>query len=413
MSPGAALSERHTTPRAVASAGPSTRRRLAVLALATAVGSAGLAAGGTAGGIAVRRMTTTGAWVGVPTGLLVAGSALGALTIARRAGLGGRSSGISTAYVIGALGAAGSVAAIGAGSLVLLLAASVPLGWGNAAVFFTRYEAAGTAEPGGRGRALGLIFGATAVGAVLSPTLLGPGGALAAAIGLPAVAGLYVLAAPCFIAAAAMLAVRRPAGGGPAAPGAGATTGAVAWRTMLRRRSVRRALATLAAASAVMVGIMAIAPVWMEDHGHGLGLVGSAISFHVLGMFGPSPLTGWLADRVGAVTVARAGVLLLLAAAAAGAFVPAADAAPAIGFLLLLGVGWNAGVVGASAMLTAAVPAAHQARAEGAGEVTMGVAAALCGPGAGLVASGGGFAAVCAAAAAVSALAFAASGRTG
>jgi MFS family permease len=162
-----------------------------------------------------------------------------------------------------------------------------------------------------------------------------------------------------------------------------------------------------------MVGIMAIAPVWIEDHGHGLGLVGSAVSLHVLGMFGPSPLTGWLADRVGAVTVARGGVLLLLAAAVAGTVAPAADAAPAMGFLLLLGVGWNAGVVGASAMLTAAVPADHRARAEGAGEVTMGVAAALCGPGAGLLASRGGFAAVCAAAAVVSAVAVAAFRRTG
>ena len=412
MSPGAAVSERHTSPRPGGSR-PSPRRSLAVLAMATAVGSAGLAAGGTAGGIAARRMTTTDAWVGVPTGLLVAGSALGALMIARRAGRGGRSSGISTGYVIGALGAAGSVAAVGAGSLALLLAASVPLGWGNAAVFFTRYEAAGTAEPGGRGRALGLIFGATAVGAVLSPTLLGPGGAVAAAIGLPAVAGLYVLAAPCFLAAAAVLAARRPAGAVPAAPEARGTAGAGAWRAALGRRPVRHALATFGAASAVMVGIMAIAPVWIEDHGHGLGLVGSAVSLHVLGMFGPSPLTGWLADRVGAVTVARGGVLLLLAAAVAGTVVPAADAAPAMGFLLLLGVGWNAGVVGASAMLTAAVPADHRARAEGAGEVTMGVAAALCGPGAGLLASRGGFAAVCAAAAVVSAVAVAAFRRTG
>lgn len=412
MSRGAALFERHTSPVPRGRTGPPARRRLTVLALATAVGSAGLAAGGTAGGIAARRMTATDAWVGVPTGLLVAGSALGALMIARRSVSGGRSSGISTGYVVGALGAVGSVAAVATGSLALLLVSSVPLGWGNAAVFFTRYEAAGTAEPGASGRALGLIFGATAVGAVLSPTLLGPGGSLAAAIRLPTVAGLYVLAVPCFLAASAMLAVRRPGGGGSVAPGAGATAGADTWRAALGRRPVHRALATLAAASAVMVGIMAIAPVWMEDHGHGFGLVGSAVSLHVLGMFGPSPLTGWLADRVGAVTVARAGVLLLLAAATVGAVVPAADAAPAMGFLLLLGLGWNAGVVGASAMLTAAVPAESRARAEGAGEVTMGLAAAVCGPGAGLVASHGGFAAVCAAAAVLSALAVAASGRT-
>lgn len=257
-----------------------------------------------------------------------------------------------------------------------------------------------------------MILGATALGAVLSPTLLGPGGTLAAAIGLPPVAGLYVLAAPCFLVAAAILAARGPAGVAPAGRGATAAPGAGTWRAALGRRPVRRALATLGTANAVMVGLMAIAPVWLQDQGHGLGLVGSAVSLHVLGMFGPAPLTGWLADRAGAATVSRAGVGLLLAAAVVGVLVPAADAGPAIGLLVLLGVGWNLAVVGASAVLTAAVPTGHRARAEGAGEVTMGVAAALGGPGAGLVASQGGFAAVCAAAAAVSALAVAAARST-
>jgi predicted MFS family arabinose efflux permease len=51
----------------------------------------------------------------------------------------------------------------------------------------------------------------------------------------------------------------------------------------------------------------------------------------------------------------------------------------------VLGVGWNLGVVGASALLTAVVAPQERALAEGLGEAAMGVAAAVGAPVAGLV----------------------------
>ncbi|HEX6419903.1 MAG TPA: MFS transporter [Acidimicrobiales bacterium] len=383
-------------------------RLLARLALATAIGSTGLAAGGTAGGIAATRMGGSSAWAGVPTGLVVAGSAVGAIAIARRAAAGRRPAGIASSYVTGAAGAAASAAAIAVGSLPLLLAASLPLGWGNAAVLFSRYEAAGAAPAHERGRALGLIFGATATGAVLSPNLLGPSGAVAEAAGLPAVAGLYLVTIPCFLLAAAMAAALGRAVAAEDRPAGGGAAGAGTWRAALGRRAVRDALGVLAASSAVMVGIMAVAPVWMAEHGHGLGLVGWAVGLHVLGMFGPSPLTGRLADRVGGRAVAAGGAALLVVAAAAGAAMAPVHGAHAAAFLVLLGLGWNAAVVGASALLVAGVPDGLRDRAEGVGEATMGVAAALSGPGAGLLAASGGLAAACGVAAVVAAAAVAA-----
>lgn len=44
---------------------------------------------------------------------------------------------------------------------------------------------------------------------------------------------------------------------------------------------------------------MTMTPVHLVGHGHGLGAVGFVISVHIAGMYLPSTLTGWLADRYG------------------------------------------------------------------------------------------------------------------
>jgi hypothetical protein len=63
-----------------------------------------------------------------------------------------------------------------------------------------------------------------------------------------------------------------------------------------------------------------------------------------------------------------------------------------MGALLLLGVGWNAGLIGGSALLRdAPVSPLLRTRAEGLGELGMGAAAAAGGSGAGLLLAAGGF----------------------
>jgi len=114
------------------------------------------------------------------------------------------------------------------------------------------------------------------------------------------------------------------------------------------------------------------------------------ISAHIAAMYLPSPVTGWLADAVGARVVASLGALLLLAAGAAAA-VAGAGRGGIAGALLLLGVGWNAGLIGGSTLLhDAAVSPSLRTRAEGLGELGMGAAAAVGGGGAGLLLATGG-----------------------
>jgi hypothetical protein len=76
--------------------------------------------------------------------------------------------------------------------------------------------------------------------------------------------------------------------------------------------------------------------------------------------------------------------------------------------LAVLGLGWNAGVVGGSTMLAAAVPPALRPQTEGIGEVAMGLAAGAGAPIAGLIVAFGDFTTLSIAAAVGGALLFAA-----
>jgi MFS family permease len=357
-----------------------------VLAAATAIGALGLAAGGSAGALLAEDITGNTALAGLPLGVLVAGSAVSALLISWRTGRAGRRAGLVLGYAIGTAGAALVIGAAVVDDLALLLAGSAALGAANAAIFLSRYAAAELGGETRRGRALGVVFFATAVGAVLSPNLLGPSGDLAEAVGLPGLAGLYLVALAAFVGAGFLLAA-LPSASLPAGEG----------RTVTRRElraglwSARVALVLLAVTNLVMVAVMAIAPIHMMEHGHGLDLVGVIVSIHVLCMFAPSPVTGWLADRAGSAIVAALGAGLMVAAGASGAVLDLSNSLEMTAMLALLGLGWNAGVVAGSTMLAASVPGHLRPQAEGIGEVAMGLAAGAGAPVAGLLVAYGSF----------------------
>ena len=77
-----------------------------------------------------------------------------------------------------------------------------------------------------------------------------------------------------------------------------------------------------------------------------------------------------------------------------GATLDISDGSAMAAMLALLGLGWNAGVVGGSTMLAASVPAALRPRTEGIGEVAMGLAAGAGAPAAGLIVAFGDFTAL-------------------
>jgi MFS family permease len=164
-------------------------------------------------------------------------------------------------------------------------------------------------------------------------------------------------------------------------------------------------------ANLLMVGVMAVAPVSMMADGHGLELIGFVISAHVAGMFLPAPLSGWAADRFDPGRVATVGIALLVAAGVWGSLRPQASPGTMTASLVVLGVGWNVSVVGASTLLVGSLPEQLRTHGEGIGEVAMGLAAAVAAPVAGVLVALAGLVAIWLAVAFVAALAIATTSR--
>jgi len=393
------------------------RRALALLTGTSAVGSTGLAAGGTAGALLGAELAGTDAAAGLPLGLLVLGSAVSALLISWQTDRIGRGLSLAAGYAVGTAGAVLVVLAAITASLATLLVGSVLLGGANASVFLTRYAAADAAGEEARGRGVGLVFFSTAIGAVTGPLLLGPTGGLAHAIGLPTLTGLYLIATVAFAVSALVLrkASRPPARAGDVegALRAEATTAPTLGEltTGVRAAPASLGLALLAAANFVMVGVMAIAPVNLMGHGHSLDMIGTVIAFHVAGMFAPSPLSGWLADRTGPLAVATIGCLVIVLACIGGAVAGEQSARSMIVVLVTLGIGWNFSVVGASTLIAGSVPARLRVHVEGIGEFAMALAAGVAAPAAGVIIVLGGFTALSLTGTAIAAFAMAAGAR--
>lgn len=385
---------------------------MVLLVIITAIGSLGLAAGGTAGAILGAELAGTEA-AGLPLGALVVGQALAALLIANRTQVIGRGKSLALGYLIGTSGAGLVIVAALFQSFAVLMVGSAVLGGGNAAVFLTRYAAAEVGDAATSGFGLGVILFAAAVGAVASPNLLGPSGLVARQLGLPPLTGLYFVAMACSVVAASLLVLtstsKVPYFGQGAAWLGPRRESSVRWRKVvlgLSQRPARAALVILAVTNLVMVAVMAIAPVHMTMHGHSLNLVGFIVSIHVAGMFGPSPLSGWAADRFGAGKVAVAGLVLLVGTGVVGALIDTSGAVAMTLILAGLGLGWNFGLIGGSILLAASVPAALRSQVEGIGEVVMGFAAGLGAPLAGVLIVLGGFKTLSLVGAVAAALAF-------
>jgi MFS family permease len=382
-----------TTPSIVAEP-PEQRRTLAVLLLAQILSGAGLAAGITVGALLAEQMLGSSRLSGLPTVFFTIGSAAAAVGMGRLSQRFGRRAGLSAGYLTGALGSVGAVIAAGIENIVLLFASMLVYGAGAATNLQARYAGADLAAPSRRGRAVSIVLVATAVGAILGPNLVRATGRVATEIGFPALAGPFMLAGLAYCSGALVLwLLLRPdplllarslaadASSRDAEAGTGLSGNTAVpkpqpgWSWPLASGAGIMILTQL-----IMVAIMTITPIHIEHHGHGIGVTGIVIGAHVAGMFLPSPFSGWLVDRFGYLAIAISAGVTLLAAGLIAAWAPVDSVATLVLALVLLGVGWNLGLVSGTTLVTDAVPLATRARTQGV--VDLGIA--LAGAGGGL-----------------------------
>lgn len=370
------------------------RRALIVLVAAQILSGAGLAAGITVGALLARDMLGSTGLAGLPSALFTAGSALAAIVVGRICHARGRRPGLAAGYLTGAAGAVGVIAAAVADNPILLFAALFVYGAGTATNLQARYAGADLATASHRGRAISTVLVATTVGGVVGPNLAAPTGALARALGIPYLAGPFLLAALAYTLAALVLLVwlrpdplllAREVGAIDTDPGSAADDIAEDLPTDGSARGVAVGGLVMALTQLVMVAIMTMTPVHMLDHGHGTAAAGVVIAVHVAGMYLPSPLTGWLVDRYGRLPVTAASGITLLTAGILAATAPGDSVLTLAVALALLGLGWNLGLVAGTAIITDTVPLATRAKTQGSVDVSIAIAGATGGMGSGLM----------------------------
>ena len=148
----------------------------------------------------------------------------------------------------------------------------------------------------------------------------------------------------------------------PKAPSADAPQ-ARSRRELLRDPKIAVAIICGMVSYALMNLMMTSTPLAVVGCGFPTGTAADIVSAHVIAMYAPSFFTGHVIARFGAVRVVALGLFLL---ALAG--VVALMGVELTNFfiaLVLLGIGWNFGFIGATAMLTQAHPAHERGRVQG------------------------------------------------
>ncbi|MGE7690233.1 MFS transporter [Lysinibacillus sp. NPDC097214] len=369
------------------------KRVLIVVSLSQVFGGAGLAAGITVGALLAQQMLGTDAYAGIPSALLTLGSAGAALIVGKLSQRYGRRTGLSTGFIVGGLGAIGVVIAAMINSVILLFASLVIYGAGTATNLQARYAGTDLANNKQRATAISTTMMMTTFGAVAGPNLVDFMGEFAVSIGVPALAGPFILSATAYTLAGLVLFIMlRP---DPLEIATmleahkqenehGNKTESFN-KKALNKRGLTVGATVMVLTQIVMVAIMTMTPIHMKHHGHGLSEVGLVIGFHVASMYLPSLITGILVDKIGRTAMSIASGVTLLFAGLLAAFAPSDSMVLLVIALSLLGLGWNFGLISGTAQIVDSTEPSTRAKTQGKIDVLVALAGASGGALSGMV----------------------------
>ncbi|MFE5317810.1 MFS transporter [Paenibacillus sp. NPDC056579] len=369
------------------------KRTMVIVILSQIFGGAGLAAGITVGALLAQDMLGTDSYAGVPAALFTLGSAGAALLVGRLSQRYGRRFGLATGFLAGGLGAIGVVLAAVLNHLPLLFLSLLVYGAGTATNLQARYAGTDLALPTQRAKAISTAMVFTTFGAVAGPNLVTAMGKVAITVGVPALAGPFILAAVAYILAGlVLLFMLRP---DPLIVARAVAESQFVNEKRSEAKNGEHATSyksglivgatVMVLTQIVMVAIMTMTPVHMRHHGHGLGDVGIVIGIHVAAMYLPSLITGILADKYGRTVMAYASGVTLLLAGLVAASAPGDSMVLLVVALALLGLGWNFGLISGTATIVDSTPPSVRAKTQGTVDVLIALSGASGGALSGMV----------------------------
>lgn len=355
------------------------------LALGQALGGFGFGSTLSVGAIMATELSGSAAWSGAAATLSTLGSAFAAIPLANIAARKGRRVALALGASLAILGAFGMIMAASFRSFPIELAALFLLGSANAVALQARFSAADIPTNRPKAKDISIVVWATTFGAVIGPNLIAPGEALGLTLGLPHLAGPFVLT----IFAQTMSTTVFWFGLKPD-PLLLAQSLSSDKKDLVRRKFrealpiIRRkpvaafAVVSIALSHIVMVSVMSMTPAHLSGEGHSLSDVGFTISMHVAGMYALSPIFGIISDRIGAKKTILLGQLILLVSLGVSGF-GASDFTLVVTGLFLLGLGWSAATVAGSALLSQELDVSEKPVVQGLSDSLMNLSGAFGG----------------------------------
>lgn len=372
------------------------QRTLRVLTAGQVVGSAALSAAVTVGAFVIQDIlgaeTPLG---GMATATVTVGTAIMAQMLARLMSVKGRRPGLALGYGLALVG--GLVAGLGVemSNLTVFMIGLFLFGNGQASNLLSRYAAMDLAEAEHRGKAMSRVLFASTFGAVFGPIVIKPAEVLGERVfNWNLYTGPWVFSGVFFLFSLLNVWIRlRPdplvvAGRVGAEDGPRRSFGDVLI-PLRQSRSSRLAVAAMALSQMTMVAIMTMTPVHLKIHGHE-GVSAFIISLHVAGMYAFSPLVGRFSDVFGRRRTIQTGAVILIVASA---FSSLAGDSPTLLWpgLILLGLGWNFGIVGGSGLLSESVSTDVRVRVQGSADLLMSLCGGVAGFSSGFIRKGIGY----------------------
>ncbi|WP_146588048.1 MFS transporter [Puniceibacterium confluentis] len=335
---------------------PRTRRNVTVLVMAQALLGSQMPMIFTIGGLAGQSLATNICFATLPISLIVLGSMLTATPISWFMQRYGRRAGFMLGTLGGAVG--GGIGALGLylASFPVFLLGSLFTGIYMSAQGFYRFAAADTASEDFRPKAISYVLAGGLVSAIIGPQLV------------KLTADAYVI--PFFGTYLAVIAVNL-AGSllflrldipKPPLPAVDAPRGRSHWQLLTTPR-IAVAVICAMVSYAMMNLVMTSTPLAVVGCGFDKSDAADVVTGHVLAMFAPSFFTGHLIARFGVERILATGLLILGVAG-----VVALNGVQLENFfvaLVLLGLGWNFGFIGATTMLASAHAPHERGRIQG------------------------------------------------
>ncbi|WP_299843369.1 MFS transporter [uncultured Roseovarius sp.] len=331
-------------------------RNVKVLVLAQAILGAQMAMMFVVGGLAGQTLASNICFATLPISLIVLGSMLAATPLSSIMQKWGRKAGFFIGAGAGALGGAIGAYGLYLASFPVFLLGSLISGIYMSAQAFYRFAAADTASDAFRPKAISYVMAGGLASAVIGPQLVK---VTSQAMVIPFMGTYIAIVALNLFGSLLFLFLDIPK---PKPPSEDSPHG----RTRLELlKTPRIAVAVICAtvSYALMNLVMTSTPLAVVGCGFTEGNAADIVTGHVLAMFAPSFFTGHLIARFGVEKIVGTGLVIL--ACAGMVALQGIDLSNFFIALILLGLGWNFGFIGATTMLAAAHEPHERGRMQG------------------------------------------------